>query len=196
MLTFLLAATLFAEEPLTESAEDAIGELVIDARLATEILVDGETIGQLFRPSVLTFEVSAGKHELRIYTNGSPDDISIVVPAAGTTRVLVGRSGLSVDKQVSEDPEAGLPVPVQLRVAGSQGVRLSLDNKRYQVEPGEQIDIELMSGRHQLSVRNDEGTVIWAKGTLTIEGPDAVLVQFSEGRMPEVSGRGRFASGR
>lgn len=214
MLTFLLTVLAFGGEPALPSASnpDAAtpvmaerspaqqrGVLVFDSRVPTEILVDGTTVAKLFREGKLQVDVPAGVRSLRVYTNGTPQDLEVVVPASGTLDVLVGRTGLSVDPSATRSVPNEVPagdVAVQVRMTGPIGARLYLDDKRFEVGAGSQVDLALPTGDHPLSVRNENGTVVWASGTLKVEGPDAVVVQLSEGRLPEVSGRGTFASRR
>lgn len=214
MLTILLTALALAGEPVLQSSAnpDAAtpvtaergpaaqsGRLVFDSRLPAEVMVDGKTVAKLFRDGVLTVEVPAGVRALRVYTNGSPEDLEVVVPVGGELAVLVGRMGLSVDPRATQavaTEVAMSDVSVQVRMAGPIGARLMLGNERYEVGAGSQVELSLPTGDHALSVRNENGTVVWATGTLKVQGPDPVVVQLSEGRLPEVSGRGAFASRR
>lgn len=214
MPTILLAALSLAADPVeaTRTAEDARaaegaalsttpsadGFLVFDAHLPAEVLVDGEPVAQLYRAARVRVEVPAGIHRVRVYTNGSPNDLEVVVPAGGELPVLVGRMGLSVDPKskpvgAPTDVVAG-DIPVQVRMSDRTGARLLIDKKRYTVTAGKQLELQLPTGEHDLSVRSEDGTVVWATGTLKVDGPDPVIVQLSEGRLPEVSGRGAFSS--
>lgn len=192
MLTFLAVAAALATDPAPEP-----GTLDIDARLPAEVLLDGRPIAELYQASRLLVEVPSGEHVLKVYTNGNPEEIDIEVPEDDSLMVLVGRTGLSIDARVAEGlrevPDA--PVAVQVRMSDSIGAKLIVDRDRYAIGPNAQLDLQLPAGAHRLSVRSDDGTVVWASGTLNVHGPDAVVVQVSEGRLPEVSGKGSFSSG-
>ena len=75
--------------PADITAIDKVGELVLDARVPAEILVDGQTVGQLFVPGVVAFGVPAGVRTIRVYTNGTPTDLEVVVPENGSLEVFV-----------------------------------------------------------------------------------------------------------
>lgn len=192
MLTILLSALVMAGTAV-EPAEP--GLLQIDARLPAEVLVDGRPLAELYQAARIELEVPAGEHTLKVYTNGNPEEIEISVPAGGSLGVLVGRTGTSIDKNVADSlVAADAPVPIQLRMNDSIGARVTVNRERIHIEPHAQIELELPVGPHQISVRSKDGTVVWASGTLHVDGPDAVVVQLSEGRLPEVSGKGSFAS--
>jgi len=196
MLTLLLTSWVWAADPPAPDAKPTHGTLVVDSHLPAEVLIDGKTIGQLFQDATLRVEVPSGLRMLRVYTNGQPQDLSITMPADGEIHLLIGRTGVTVDQQsaLSDDDEQVM-VPIQIRVAGSVGVQLVVERERYALKAGEQRSLEWASGDHQVSVRSHDGTVVWARGTLTVSGKDLVLVQLSEGRLPEVSGQARFTSG-
>ena len=192
MLTILLAAITLAAEP-----PPADGTLDIDARLPAEVLVDGRPVAELYQASRMQLVMPAGQHTLKVYTNGNPEEIEVIVPPDDTLMVLVGRTGLSIDARVASAARkvGTAPVAVQVRMRDTIGARLYVGQDRYKIGPSAQLDLQLPVGPHTLSVRSDDGTVVWASGTLDVRGPDAVVVQVSEGRMPEVSGKGSFSSG-
>jgi hypothetical protein len=132
-----------------------------------------------------------------VYTNGTPADVEVDIPADGHLLVLVGRTGIVVQTtDVDESPPEDISsVAVQLRVSGTEPVRMYIDLDRYTINAGAQLDLDLAPGKHKVSVRNGDGTVVWAHGFLTIEGADTIVIQIGEGRLPEVSGEGRFTSG-
>ena len=190
----LFALSAFAAEPPIAPE----GELRIDANQAAEILVDGTVIGQLHQASELRVMLEAGKHDLRVYTNGTPEDMEVLVPANSHLLVMVGRSGTvvqSIDTENTPVDAEVTSVAVQLRVSGSEPVRFYIERKRYSLSAGEQLDLTLAHGKHKVSARNEDGTLVWAHGLLTVAGSETIIIQLTEGRMPEVSGQGRFTSG-
>lgn len=194
-LLLLLAALSSAEEPEAPSR----GHIVVDARVPAEVLFDGQMVGQLYFPSTLRVEVPAGEHTLRIYTNGVHEDLAIDVPSDDELQVLVGRTGTTVEGQelsLPSEQEEVTEVAVQFRVHGTEPVRMVLGKRRFDLATDEQVDVTLKPGSHKLSLRNEDGTVIWASGMLRLTGPEDVVVQITEGRMPEVGGGGEFSSGR
>lgn len=193
MLTFLLALAAFAQD-----APPAPGLLVLDARLPMELTVDGQPLAQLYKAGEVRLELPAGTRRIRVYTNGLPNDLDVVVPTGGEVHLMAGRSGLSVSTAALAAPVevlADARIPVQLRMADSIGARVHVDQQRIAVGAEAQVDLLLAPGKHAVSVRSDDGTVVWASGTLTVSGPGTVVMQLSEGRMPEVSGKGSFSTG-
>ena len=165
------------------------------------MVIDGESYAQLFQPGQLTLEVPIGERALKVFINGTPTEQNVTVSDGEPTKVLVGRTGLSVTtpdataETASTDEEPAGPVELQVRVVGDEGVRMVVDGRRHQFTLGEQHSLDLSPGRHSVAIQNAEGTVIWARGVLHLEGPDPVVMLVSAGRMPEVAGQGRFTSG-
>ncbi|MBX2798812.1 MAG: hypothetical protein KTR31_14145 [Myxococcales bacterium] len=189
----LLALAASAEPP--PSTETAT--LVVDSKVPAEVLVDGQKLAQLWAPGEVAFQIIPGAHALRLYTNGDASDFPLVLAAGGEVRVMVGRTGISLDD--SADPTAASDdeaqtVPVEFRTMG-RGVQLRLDRQRITLTEGERKSVELAPGNHRLSVRSQDGTVIWANGTLEVQRGASLVVQVAEGRMPELSGSGRFHAG-
>ena len=179
MILILLSLFAFAEPPVDE------GTLVLDARVPSEILVDGHVVAEVMVPGTLSLQVATGAHDLRVYNNGNPIDFPIVI----------GRTGISTDgRTVSRTEDADLNVPLQVRVTGYQSVQLRLNLERYEVTPGDNLPLTVPAGNHRIQVRSGDGTAIWASGTLNLTGPDEVVLQLTEGRLPEVSGQGKFSS--
>jgi hypothetical protein len=169
--------------------------LEIDAKVPVEILIGGVKLGQLYYPGEAQFKIVPGEHVLRVYVNGRPTDVPLVMRAGERTRVLVGRSGVSLEAAVAEAgaPAAPVgPVAVQFRLSGGGGARLMVDGEPVALQGGQPVTIDLGVGNHRLSVRSVDGTAIWATGQLEVQGGDSLVVQVAEGRMPEVSGPGRF----
>lgn len=187
LLALLTPVSLADPGPQPEGAH-----LVIDAKVPVEILVGGVKLGELYYPGEARFRLVPGHHALRLYTNGQPTDVSLDLTAGERARVLVGRTGITVDDPGSAPAASKEPVAVAFRFVGSGSTRVVLDGKKLVVEAGQGLLLDLPPGSHPMSVRSSDGTVIWASGALDLEGGDSVVVQVAEGRMPEVSGPGAF----
>lgn len=188
MLTLLLLLSAgLASEPET------MGALRIDARIPADIVVDGSRMAQLYTAGQLEVAVPTGLHEVFITTNGVQRRIEVSVPSGGVARVLVGRNGLSGDL-LREEPEAVEATPVEFRATGDEGIEVRIGRQSLRVAPGSSSVIELAPGEHPCTLRNLDGTVIWARGTLHVAGAEVVVVQFTEGRAPEISGEGSFSA--
>lgn len=172
----------------------AAGQVVFDVRQPAELLIDGVKLGQLYYAGQARFDIVPGRHVVRVYVSGQPTDGEIEVVAGTETRVLVGRTGLSISRQALDAPEADA-VPVELRVVGGSGAQVRLDAQRFDLPPGGKLSTTLATGAHAVSFRSADGTVIWATGTLRIAAGDPIVVQLAEGRLPEISGPGRFDAG-
>lgn len=169
-------------------------DLVVDAKVPVEILVEGMKLGQLFFPGEVRYRIVAGHHLVRLYTNGQPTDLAIDLVAGQRARVLVGRTGITVSNEAVAAPPPG-PARVELRFVGAGQAQVRLGSTPHALQPGHDLTLELPSGAYPLSVRSGDGTVIWASGQLDVSAGDAVVVQVGEGRMPEVSGPGAFHAG-
>jgi hypothetical protein len=195
MLTLLAAAALAADP----QPADAPGTLHVDAKVPAEILIDGVKLAQLWYAGQASFEVVPGRHQLRVYTSGQPTDFPLDIQPGQGTWVVVGRTGISLDSLAGEQAATLVPaedalVPVEFRSLGG-GAQLRVDDQRLLLGSGQRLDVELDAGDHALSVRSADGTVVWATGTLEVDRGDRLVVQIAEGRLPEISGAGRFHAG-
>jgi hypothetical protein len=205
MLTILLACALAQTPPPPPTSPDepetAIpvaerGTLEFDSRLPAEIRVDGQTVAQLYSPGTYRMQTAAGEHQVMVLTNGRAREITTEVTPVSTAVVLIGRNGLTTSARLEPLPEEDGIVPVELRSVGAEEVLVELAGKRYRLPPGVVRTITLPIGRHRMLLRSASGTVLWAKGRLVLERTSPVLLQFTEGRLPETSGPGAtFLSG-
>ncbi len=188
MVCFLLSA--FAAEPAPPP-----GTLHIDAKIPSEILVDGAKLAELWFPGRVSFEISTGPHLLRIYTNGAPADHELRIHSGETSRVVVGRTGITLDPLATPESAPDQVVQVELRILGIDA-QIRIDEQRLVLASGERTTLSLAPGDHPLSVRSRDGTIVWARGTLEVGVGQHLIVQIAEGRLPALSGSGRFhASG-
>lgn len=168
--------------------------LVVDAKVPVEILLGGHKLGELFYPSKAQFDLVAPiTTTARLYTSGVPTDVPVDLKAGETLRILVGKTGVTADKDTSHPDSAQGPFPLELRLVGGGGAMVRIDDKRHVLGSSGRLQTELPAGRHTLSVRSEDGTVIWAAGDLLIDGP--LVMQITEGRLPELSGQGSFIAG-
>lgn len=160
-------------------------ELVVDAQVPAEVWVSGQLVGQLFQPAELRLDVAEGPLPLTILVGGEPTKLDVAAPAL----VIVGRNGISTGQH---DPAAPVPavgpVPVEFRSTGQEDLLLVLDKERRTVDVGQVLTIELTPGRHPISLRSRDGTMLYARGSLEVGG-EGLVVQLSPGRMPEVIGK-------
>jgi hypothetical protein len=171
-----------------------LGQLVIETLVPAEVLVDGRKVVQLFTSGRLTINVLPGKRNIRVYTNGNPQDVVIEILPTGETLLIIGRTGITTGQprqKTKVDPNA--VAQVSFRATRNTAAQIRIGTERYYLEPETVHPLEIPTGRHDMSVRSHDGTAIWASGVLTLDG-GAVVVQISEGRMPEVTGDGRFTA--
>lgn len=169
--------------------------LVIDAKVPVEVLLEGVKLAQLYFPGEVTFYVAPGPHLVRIYTNGDPTDVPVALATGVGARIVVGRSGISLAAVEQAAVVATGPVPVEFRFVGNGGAQLRIDSKPHSVQPGHDLKLDLPAGVHPISVRSTDGTAIWASGSLEVVPGRPMVVQLSEGRLPEVSGAGAYHAG-
>jgi len=171
--------------------------LRVDAKLPTEVVLDGRKVAEVWEPARLSLEVPAGAHVLRVYRAGNPTDLQLTFAPEQTIDVVVGRTGVTatpgavVDPAADEEPAGD--VTVELRALQATQVRIG--RERLVLGDGEDRTLDLPVGTHPISVRNPAGTVIWAKGQLVVQAGSRIVMQIASGRMPEVSGSGRFDPG-
>jgi hypothetical protein len=176
----------------------AVVPLVVEAKVPVEVLLEGAKLGELYFPGEVRWTVTEGRHTVRLYVGGKPEDVPVDLVAGSETRIVVGRNGISSSSTRVAAAAAG-PSPVEFRLVGSGAAQIRVDSARHAIEPGQNVSLTLPAGNHALSVRSSDGTVIWASGTLEIGGGEIgggpLVVLIAEGRMPEVSGRGAFHAG-
>ena len=177
------------------------GEIEVDARVPVRLVLDGDVVADIFTRSTLVFPVTAGTHALTVVEAGLPTEYEVKV-GEGTTRVLVGRLGTTVQtledatQEAAEAETEAAPAatgPAQVRFRTTHGVRLmvQLAGQRTVIGPGEGQILELPLGTHRFNVRTVDGTAILARGLLEVsQAAEGQLVQLAEGAIPEVSGDG------
>ena len=193
MLLYAVAALAQSPNPEAEPTRPAIaalGELAFDIRLPAEIELDGQTLVKTFGTGRYTTDAVVGAHRLRVYLNGRPHSLDIEVTDVARTTVMIGRNGLSSTNELIDLPDESGLASVEFRVLGREDLTLVLGAERTRLVPGKRHRVELPVGEHEIAVRNGHGTVVWASGTLSLTQARPVVVQLTEGRMPEVSGSG------
>jgi hypothetical protein len=182
-------AAAYAAEP--EAAPPAPAPLVIDAKVPVELLLQGNTLGELYVPGTVTFLVPPGSGVLRVYVGGSATDVPLQFVSGQETRVIVGRTGISTEAGpqtvASTDPQR-----VEFRLTGGTPASVRVDATSHRIDATRGWVVELPPGAHALSLRSSDGTAIWATGQLTLNGGAPLVVLVTEGRLPEVSGPGAF----
>ena len=180
MLLLLLGSLAFAET------------LLIDAKIPAALYIDGQAIVEFSYPGRAEFSVAAGEHKLVIMTNGNPTE-RLVKFTEVPTRLVIGRTGISLGA-AKVNPTKSEPTDsvtaVELRSTSRLPLMVTIDNDQHLLAAGATTAIELTPGEHSLKVRNDSGTAIFATGTLNVHGGQPVILQLSEGRVPEVAGSG------
>ncbi|MEM6926872.1 MAG: hypothetical protein AAF602_08100, partial [Myxococcota bacterium] len=152
--------------------------LSVDAKLPTEVLVDGRKVAEVWEPAQVTVEVPPGSHLVRIYRGGTPADLDLTFPAGETIELVVGRTGITTNLADPErEPEPAGDVPVELRALEATQVRLG--KQRLVLGDGEDQTLDLPVGTHPISIRNPAGTVIWAKGQLVVDPGARLVVQIT-----------------
>lgn len=176
--------------PVEEPASVATGELVFDARMPSELRVDGRTVAVLYATGTFAMQAPLGPHTVMVITNGTARSIEVDVPRTGSAVVMVGRTGLTTGRRGPTLAEDGSVVPLDLRVTGDRDVLVQIGEQRWHVNARGSKSVELAVGSYPMSVRSGNGTVVWATGTLDLTAAGPVVLQLTEGRMPEVSGVG------
>jgi hypothetical protein len=168
------------------------GELHIDARIPTAVYIDGQAFVELSQPGTAQFDIANGEHKLVIMTNGNPSERMVTI---GDTpaQLLVGRSGISIGEAevvVRAQAETGLSSTLELRSTSKLPLMVYIGQEKHVLPAKATKVLEVKAGQHSISVRNDSGTAIFASGAIVTDGEHRVIMQLSEGRVPEISGEG------
>lgn len=196
MWSTLLACLAFADPPPpAEVPALPPGMILVEAHVPAEVRIDRRPVAQVYLPSTIEFAAPQGDHELSVLIGGATTQLAISVPPApDRAMVLIGRTGTTVRTAAKPAAVEVALVPVEVRGAGPGTVQFRIDSERYQLENGATHALSLPTGEHPISVRSPDGTAIWAVGKLKLSSGDVVIVQVSEGRLPEVSGAGVFVA--
>lgn len=165
------------------------GELVVDAKVPVRVAVDGELLAEVHREGVLHLPLADGLRGVVLTVAGNAQRYEVQI-GDQPSRILVGRTGVTVDAVA---PAVAIPqgeATVRFRTAGKERLLVQVDRQRVLVSPGVGIALPLSTGDHAISIRNPDGTQIFARGTLIISSGGDLLVQIAEGRVPETSGEG------
>ena len=165
------------------------GQLVIETRLAAEVRLGGETIVELYRPGSATFLLPAGEYPIQILINGESHPYMVKVPDRDACKVFISRAGISISRDVKVEQER-FPVPVNFQNAGKRDVMLIIGDQRHRIVGNTPLTLELGPGSHDLGFRNSDGTIIWAQGSLLVDGTRPITVNLVESHVPEVSAPG------
>jgi len=164
-------------------------ELVIDAKVPVDIHHAGQPVARLAMPGRVHLDWEPGAVTLSFDVAGDRTELPMVIPPSGAQWVIVGRSGITTTAPApSATPVIATSAMVEFRVSGKGAALIVLDGERHVVASAEPWTIELSPGGHTVGVRTVDGSYQWAQGTLDIVGGGPLILQVSEGRVPELSG--------
>lgn len=167
---------------------DGVGDLVVEAAVPVEVVIDGRPVAQVFATSTIRVPTVVGTRTVTLLVNGSPTKLLVDVPEEGEAVVVVGRTGITTRVESSDEDKAD-NAKVELRVVGNEGLRITLGRERYRMAAGTNRAMELTRGDHELEIRSGDGLAVYAVGDLMVHGTGPVIVHLSAGRAPEVIGR-------
>jgi len=172
------------------------GEIVFDVKLPAALFLDGVQVVQLSMPGRVIVGATPGTHELTVMTHGEPHISELFVTPGQITPVLVGRQGQVVPQapHAAPRPDPAQPVNLEVQAIGEEPVLIWLNQEKWLLAAGESRHTSLPQGEHPFSVRNGNGTIVWARGGLLLNGSGDVVMQIGAGRAPEVSGGAQFMS--
>lgn len=171
-----------------ETPAVATGNLLLDVRQPAQIDLDNLTIGQLYRPGEIQMEVAQGEHTLRVHLSGVATEHALNIKSDQTTHVLISEGGVFTPERVDASPEVQPLTTLTLAAHAGQGFMVYLGRDRFLVEPQSPVQLNRTTGSHPLSVRNEDGTVIWVNGTLQLAGTTDVTLHLIEGKSPQITG--------
>ena len=163
------------------------GGFIVDAQVPVELRIGEQTYVKLYYPGQTRMEYAPGDVDMTVLVNGNPSTVRMDIPESGYAQLVVGRNGTSVAERTTQS-EVKAESPVTFRAVGRESMQIRLNNTKYSVSPDHELKQTLSTGTHKLEIRNEEGTLVWAKGVLNVSGKEPVVLQLSEGRLPEVIG--------
>lgn len=167
------------------------GELVIDAKIATQVAVDGVLVADLLQAGVLRTPIADGLHEVKVVSGGHTSTVSVTAKADVPVVVVAGRSGVTLGAPSATTSVAATgPAAVEVRAVGAERVLLQVAGQRVLVTPGTSKAVQLAAGEHPVVVRSSDGTMVYARGVLSVGAGDGLVLQIGEGAMPETAGSG------
>lgn len=165
------------------------GELVIDARVPARVSVDGEVAAEIYALGRLHLQVADGARRVMVTVDGNPRVLDVVTGARPVV-VFVGRTGITVESGSAPSPEVSGDATVRFVTPEGNRLLVLVAGRRVLVPPGAGVPVTLPVGDHALSIRNADGTQVFARGTLVLGRAGEAVVQITEGRVPETSGEG------
>ena len=163
------------------------GGFIVDAQVPVELRIGEQAYVKLYYPGQTRMEFASGEVDMTVLVNGNPSSVRMNIPETGYAQLVVGRNGTSIaDKTIHAEIMA--ESPVTFRAVGRESVQIRLNNQKHLVSPEREFKQTLATGTHKLEIRNEGGTLVWAKGVLNVSGKEPVVLQLSEGRLPEVIG--------
>ncbi len=171
----------------------AAGSVVVEAAVATEVMLDELPIVRTYGPGTVTLpDMAPGEHTFQVFRGGDGAPISVVVPQEGVVRLLIGKDSLSTDSSPPVAPVEGAPPPrVLLKAHAGQRFGVVVDGKRFATLHAEQplrLD-SLGPGSHQLELRSPDHLTVWARAELQLQPGDELAITVQEGKLPEAFGR-------
>lgn len=166
------------------------GDLVVEAKVPARVSVDTELVAEIFRSGSYRTEIPDGPHKLVITTGGTPKSFDIEAGPEPVV-VIVGRTGTTLGTAAPE-PETVAKGDADIVFRSSDGSRLMVQvgPQRVVVGAGRDVALSLPVGEYPMSVRNESGTQIFARGMLDVRGGTELIVQVAEGTLPETAGDG------
>lgn len=167
------------------------GDLVVDVKVPVNVSIDGQQAADVFQPGMLRLPVDDGPHKVTVVVAGKPSVFDVTIGPSPVV-LLVGRSGTTVGAADAQPvPLAtGADIPVRFRTTARDRLLVQIAGQRVVVAPGVGVTLPLGLGEHEMTVRSPDGTSIFARGMLVVGGSGELIVQLSEGKMPETSGPG------
>ena len=164
-------------------------ELQIDARMPAEIIANGKSLGQMLSNTKATISVNDHLSQLVVMTQGNPHTVDVDF-TSGPVQLFIGKTGITAGPAPVVLSEPAARAVVEFRSASDLGILFIVDGKRHTLKAHDRFEMELPVGEHPFDLRNSDGTLIWSTGTIRLNGTGKLLMQLSDGRMPEFTGSG------
>jgi hypothetical protein len=171
--------------PLTASA----GTVSLKTDVALSVERGGVTIGRAPGPGVLPLgDFPPGEAQIRLHRQDlSPLDATFSVPSSGGLMLNLDGDTLTTDTVPVRTSDAPPPVII-FRPLGTQQFSVILNGKTRTLITEETVIDHWGPGIHKLEVRSADNLTVWARGELTLDAGQSVVINLDAGRALDVQG--------
>lgn len=163
------------------------GVLVVNTTVPVDVRLEGASVVRSFGPLVAEIDLAAGPVSLELRRGESSQKVDLEMPVMGRTQLAVSAKAITPGPAPAP---VGDPSTLELHAAPGKAFSLVMDGNRL-VAFASAIPVTLVGvapGAHSLELRSADFTLVWGRGTLTVQAGDHLQLNASEGQMLELGG--------